>query len=146
MGILPLAMHEFAHILDFDRNGRSDHNLRFFNLLLDVLTVAGLAPKDYPWEREYATLNAFARQARYTTQPTVKQARAKAASLVGAKNGVRPGVLVHWSSPKHGHKTGTVISAQRGCRAKIAVAGLIWYVPQDWLTVVPPVATVPSRP
>lgn len=139
MGPLPLAVHEFAHILDFHRHHGSQHNQRYYRLLLEVMQVAGIAPRDYPWAREYATLNAFAQQDGFTRQPTAKQARAKAASLVGAKNGVRPGVLVSWSSPKHGTKTGRVVSAYSGCRAKVKLAdGTIWFVPQDWLNVIAP--------
>jgi len=132
MGLTPLTIHEFAHILDFVRtpHAHHHHNQHYYACLLDTLDAAGINRTAHPWEREYATLNGFARHDGYTTRPTVEQQAAWAAT----QRGVAVGATVTWTSPKHGQMSGTVLSAYPGCRARVQTTRGAWMVPQSWLT------------
>jgi hypothetical protein len=72
MGPLSVCLHEFAHLLaEREHPGHGHRHGRYFReTLLTIIETVGMNPKDYPWRREYKSINAWAR-ARFGPSPTV---------------------------------------------------------------------------
>jgi hypothetical protein len=64
MGLIPVCLHEFAHLVAEQRDpGRGHrHHRVYFHALLDVITVSGVT--EYPWHREYRQLSRWHAQHR----------------------------------------------------------------------------------
>ena len=72
LGPLSVCLHEFAHLLaEREHPGHGHRHGRYFReTLLTIIETVGMNPKDYPWRREYKSINAWAR-ARFGRPPTV---------------------------------------------------------------------------
>jgi predicted SprT family Zn-dependent metalloprotease len=59
-----VVSHEFAHALDFARNGlrRNHHDRKFYDILLEVICEAYRSPKLYIWADEYKKLKQWAKK------------------------------------------------------------------------------------
>lgn len=151
-------LHEFAHIVCYNRSIRCGHDRAFYAVLLEVIDAAGVRCAEYRWGTEYWTLWDLAVKAGMTTETWYRYERRAAQAMAAdasqredrgyatayrvATQVLRPAVVrvgqrVAWESTNVGARLeGTVLSAYAGCRAMVmATDGREWYVPQARLQV-----------
>lgn len=138
-GAREALLHEYAHIVLFNTTGGHGHGDEFYRAVRRVIAAVGVT--DYRWHEEYQTIWQMAVRDGLTTKafradsvPAQWVSDQPASTPASSTTSVRVGMAVSWQSPSRGVLRGVVVSAQRGCRARIKAGdGTQWMVPTAWL-------------
>lgn len=134
-------LHEFAHAVTRSKSGPGHgHDEVFCGWLLKTIRKRGHRVTTYAWHRDYVKVHAWAVRKGLSTKRHVLQEREDARRERAAARGVdiRVGERVAFLDDRGRTIVGTVMTARRRARVRVAVAGYIeygrvWRVPVDGL-------------